>query len=31
VLILGLDVSMVTGLDGHQAIGDFFEGFALRP
>jgi hypothetical protein len=24
-----LDISMVTAIDNHEAIGDFFKGFAL--
>lgn len=26
-----IDISMITGIENHDAIGDFFGGFALRP
>jgi hypothetical protein len=31
VLTFCLDISLITALDDHQAIGDFFGGFAFRP
>lgn len=30
-VLMETDISMVTGIENHEAIGDFFGGFALRP
>jgi hypothetical protein len=27
---MGLDISMITGIENHKAVGDFFGGFASR-